>query len=231
MNFNDLQFLDNLSYFAQVAVVVFTILAATIQATKVFYLDPRVKELTNKEKNESQLTFSAFQSTITKRMDQIEAKQSQKSNPKPAKTKQDQIASPPITTQESEAAQQKIRELEAKLRPRTIPSDKIDELRLELSKLKGDSILITSVWGDQEAFSFATELKALFRSAGWIVDGVNQAMYTNPIKGVVIIVKNEAVTPKANFIFQFLNVLGVHSHGEIDPHNKFQLGLIIGAKE
>lgn len=124
----------------------------------------------------------------------------------------------------------RIEKLENKVQPRSLPSDKIDQLKIELSRIKGDTIMITCVWGDQEAFSFATELKNLFRSSGWIVDGVNQAAYNIPMKGIIITIKNDSAKDKANFIYQVLQVAGFDSYDELNEKEKFDISLIIGAK-
>jgi uncharacterized coiled-coil protein SlyX len=128
-----------------------------------------------------------------------------------------------------ESYQQKLSEVEEKTKPRVIPADKLTLIKDELSKHRGDSIVITCLMNDHEAFSFATQLKKLFESAGWTVDGVNQAMYSAPIKGVVIAIKDKSVEPKARFIFQILQFAGFPSHGELND-KLTSVELIIGSK-
>ena len=58
-----------------------------------------------------------------------------------------------------------------------------------LSRLKSLSPLkveITCVLGDTEGFSLASQLKDVFEQAGWKVNGVNQAVFTVPIKHLVL---------------------------------------------
>ena len=45
---------------------------------------------------------------------------------------------------------------------------------------------ITSVMGDQEAFQFASVIKAFLNDQGLSVDGVNQAVYTKPVRGQIV---------------------------------------------
>jgi hypothetical protein len=54
-----------------------------------------------------------------------------------------------------------------------------------LSKDKGKTITISSVMGDGEAFSFATQIKNYLSQLGYIVIGVDQGVYSEPIVGQV----------------------------------------------
>lgn len=45
---------------------------------------------------------------------------------------------------------------------------------------------IMCVLGDTEGFSLASQLKNIFEQAGWEVHGVNQGVFTNPIKHIVL---------------------------------------------
>jgi hypothetical protein len=48
---------------------------------------------------------------------------------------------------------------------------------------KKDVIDLTTVRGDQEAFQFASEIKQFLESENYNVNGVNQADFSNPVKG------------------------------------------------
>lgn len=87
--------------------------------------------------------------------------------------------------------------------------------------------------GDQEALTFSTQLKTLFQSSGWIVDGVNQAMYTIPIKGIILTIKADSVKhkQKAEHIFHLLNSIGFNSRGEVNSNIRFDVGIVVGARE
>lgn len=52
------------------------------------------------------------------------------------------------------------------------------------------NVSITSVMGDQEAFKFANIIKDFLSTNGYEVDGVGQAVYSEPVIGTVI-EKNE----------------------------------------
>lgn len=48
------------------------------------------------------------------------------------------------------------------------------------------AVEVVSVWGDQEAFQFATQVKNYLVGAGYTVSGVHQAMFNQPVLGQVI---------------------------------------------
>lgn len=125
--------------------------------------------------------------------------------------------------------QAKIESLEQKIKSRSIPTEKAVQFKNILSEIKNDTIKINSLMSDQESFSFATDLKWLFRSAGWTVDW-SQGMYNNPIIGVIVTIKSEANVNKGNLIIKAFESAGIEVKGEINPQNKFDVELVIGAK-
>lgn len=69
------------------------------------------------------------------------------------------------------------------------PGDRIldDRLAAQLRSLideqQFNGIRVTAVMGDQEAFGFASQIKNYLAGEGYSVDGVNQAVYSAPVKG------------------------------------------------
>ncbi|HTD98465.1 MAG TPA: carboxypeptidase-like regulatory domain-containing protein [Mucilaginibacter sp.] len=52
---------------------------------------------------------------------------------------------------------------------------------------KNEKINVTSVWGDSEAFGFATVISDFLKSKGYKkIDGVDQSMFTRPVVGQII---------------------------------------------
>lgn len=49
-----------------------------------------------------------------------------------------------------------------------------------------ETVTVTSVMGDQEAFQFASVIKAFLNDQGVTVNGVNQAVFSKPIQGQII---------------------------------------------
>ncbi len=51
---------------------------------------------------------------------------------------------------------------------------------------KKEVIDLVTVWGDQEAFQFSSEIKEFLVSNNYNVNGVNQAIFGTPVKGQII---------------------------------------------
>lgn len=66
---------------------------------------------------------------------------------------------------------------------RVLVDQNISQLKSKLGEQEFDAISITAVWGDQEAFRFATQIKNYLESEGYSVKGVNQGMFSEPIQG------------------------------------------------
>jgi hypothetical protein len=58
--------------------------------------------------------------------------------------------------------------------------------QLEAQLPKGKPVSVAAVMGDQEAFSFATQITEYLRSKGYAVDGVSQVVYSGPVVGQFI---------------------------------------------
>ena len=82
-----------------------------------------------------------------------------------------------------------------------------------LSSYKGSKITLNSIMGNQEAFVFAKRLKDILSSAGWVVDGVNQAIYTSPIIGTFVKVKNQQYPKRVDAIAESFKVAGIPLEG------------------
>lgn len=69
---------------------------------------------------------------------------------------------------------------------RTLDPRLKQSLVTNLKSLAPLDVDITCVLGDTEGFSLASELKGVFEQAGWKVNGVNQAVFTAPVKHLVL---------------------------------------------
>lgn len=77
--------------------------------------------------------------------------------------------------------------------PRKIDLTLTNQL-LVFAQNKDESIDITSVMGDQEAYQFATEIKNFLLSQGYKkVDGVNQALFNQPVIGQFLNRENSGI--------------------------------------
>ena len=69
--------------------------------------------------------------------------------------------------------------------PRRLDMGGQSQLRSLLPKDK--PVTVTSVMGDGEAFQYANEIKSFLVADGYTVDGVNQALYSEPKIGQGIV--------------------------------------------
>lgn len=64
--------------------------------------------------------------------------------------------------------------------------DPASAVQLEQNIPKDKPVKVTAVMGDQEAFAFASQITSYLKSKGYSVDGVNQAIYSQPVIGQFI---------------------------------------------
>lgn len=103
----------------------------------------------------------------------------------------------------------------------------IDKLKV----FKNSKIRLTTVVGDQEAFQFSTQLKEVFEAAGWIVEGINQAVFSGPVTGINIKVKSNKYPVRVNSIFESIKILNFIAKGIADTNlGEDEVELLIGAK-
>jgi hypothetical protein len=70
--------------------------------------------------------------------------------------------------------------------PRTLKSRDATASVAAAQQYKGTKVDLTCLMGDGEGIAFAHELKALLEDAGWQVEGVNQAVFSGPVEGIVL---------------------------------------------
>lgn len=92
------------------------------------------------------------------------------------------------------------------------------------------TVTITSILGDSESLQFAKKIKEIFEAAGWKVNGVNQAVFTNPIEGIHLEIKTAKFPLKPNIITNAFRVLNIIVHGHLNQNLDFDdAQLIIGS--
>jgi len=121
--------------------------------------------------------------------------------------------------------------IEKQAAPRSLSERQIKQIAANLGPAPGGGVSVTSVMGDQEAFMFAVALKSVLERGGWKVDGVNQAIYTNPIRGLIITVRNEPAPNAADRLLGQLNATGFTTVGNLNPNQpENSVWLIVGSK-
>ena len=128
--------------------------------------------------------------------------------------------------------EKKTNQIEEKIKDRYLNSSQQAFVIESLKKLEKGGIIINSVFGDQEAFQFAQQFKEIFQSAGWLVDGVNQSVFTVPFEGLIISISSEPPPMEANSINHLLQSLGFKVTGNIDKSQQpGSVALIVGKKQ
>lgn len=69
---------------------------------------------------------------------------------------------------------------------RLIPQHIIKNIAKSLEHLPQLNVGVTCILGDTESFSLATQIKSIFEMAGWKVHGVNQSVFTSPVKHLIL---------------------------------------------
>lgn len=110
------------------------------------------------------------------------------------------------------------------------PIDKINMINI-LKEFKGKGIRLVTILGNSEAFQFAHQIREIFEQAGWNVDGVDQAVFTEPIKGIIVKIKDKNIPKYIDSIIKAFNLLRITPTGFTNPdHNLDVVEVIIGAK-
>jgi len=124
----------------------------------------------------------------------------------------------------------KIKNIEGGIKRRKIPNDKRLLIIQALSKYKGEKILISTVFGDQEAYSFAYQMKLVFEEAGWEVVDLRRSIYDIPMKGLIILINNRTQEKKGLYLISVLKSIGLECRGEINENQAEDFILIVGTK-
>ncbi|MCB9262869.1 MAG: hypothetical protein H6607_10890 [Flavobacteriales bacterium] len=69
--------------------------------------------------------------------------------------------------------------------PRQLTNEAAGQLNQLISSKKGQTITVTCTMGDGEAFGYATQIKNYLTTNGISVNGVNQAVYSQPVIGQI----------------------------------------------
>ncbi len=222
MSFSDLQSLTKIVNIVQILAIIFIVLGGLLQASR-FFLDKKVDEfrMENQKKKiqESEKFIMELQMQLREKEGQINQVQE---FPKEQPVEEELIGEEPTPSYELDKPPGAVR---------VIPQDQLDNLIAKLSERKGEVIEITCVLGDQESLAFATQLKSVFELANWTVEGINQAAYAKPNEGLFLVLNDESIYPKAEFLFELFNSIGFQSVGKIDEDQERDLSIVVGIQE
>jgi len=90
---------------------------------------------------------------------------------------------------------------------------------------------VTCVLGDTEGFALASQIKNVFEKAEWKVSGVNQAVFSVPIKHLVLIFGKEPSPELQRTLSILFDSLGYPREAELDEKlGENALKIIVGSK-
>lgn len=129
-------------------------------------------------------------------------------------------------------AKQEATAVKERQQPRRLTPDQRTTLLKLLSAGRGTAVKITAMLGDGESKGFAEAIKSVLSEAGWIVDGVNQGLFTGQPIGLHIQVKDgTAPPPNTHLLGNSLIQIGILTTGAIKadlPPNAIEV--IVGHK-
>ncbi len=91
---------------------------------------------------------------------------------------------------------------------------------------------ITCLMGDQEGCGFATQIMDSLRSAGWQIRGLNQALLSNHLEGLFVVISPEDAATPPDGVMRLYNALrsaGLPVQGLRMKGTKGKFGLLVAA--
>jgi hypothetical protein len=133
--------------------------------------------------------------------------------------------------QRQEAAEAEVVKLQAKAAPRLLNEPQRQALIGALRNGQQREVKVTYVIGDAEAAQFANILRAVREAGGWRVNGFGQGLFSQPIHGLRIAVKQDPPPDAAIELFHALDRVGLAADGNLTPRlEEGQIELWVGSK-
>lgn len=110
--------------------------------------------------------------------------------------------------------------------PRQISQSAANALVGELRRLAPETVNVTALIGDPEAYQLAATIKDILAAAGWNVDGVDQAIFSGQPRGVVIEVRQP--TQALTVLLNWVGSIGLRPTGNHNP-GAARNAVIVGA--
>ena len=118
----------------------------------------------------------------------------------------------------------------AKSRNRSFSDEQVALMKRELSPQKGESVAIECPMGDVEACYLALEINLVFEASGWIVEEFLFAVQRTSGEALILRVKDESMTDRAERLSLLFASVGVPTTTQIDPEQLFNLKILVPAK-
>ncbi len=222
-----LQFLESASFWANVAVVVFTVLAA-IAGVFALYFASRLSVAKDADldrfKTESAKVIASADARAAeankKAAEAGEGTAKALSGAAEANERASRLELESLHQRERAAkAEKELLELQERIRHRSITAEQRGRLIAVLRDLPKGQVSVTCVLGDGEGLAFANQVVDVLKSAGWPVDGTNQGAFApnNPV-GFFVRVRNAANAPAhAHALLEAFNSVGIKLDGAQNP--------------
>lgn len=112
------------------------------------------------------------------------------------------------------------------LQPRQLSQAAANALVAELRKHPAETVDLTCIMGDTEGYQLASGLRQVLELGGWRINGVNQAIFSGPVKGVQV--ETPAVRASLEILLNWLGATGLKPQGVLNASAK-TVRLIVGA--
>lgn len=114
---------------------------------------------------------------------------------------------------------------------RTLSPELRQSLVANLKSIPSLNIEITCILGDTEAFSLASQIKSVFDEAGWKVNGVNQAVFSVPIKRLMLTFGNIPTPQLQQALAPLFDSLAYPKEAGLDAKlGEDNLKIVVGSK-
>jgi hypothetical protein len=114
---------------------------------------------------------------------------------------------------------------------RSIDPQMKQSLVANLKPISPLDVEITCVLGDTEGFALASQLKEVFQQAGWKVNGVNQSVFTTPIKRLVLSFGKEPSSELQSTLGPLFDSLGYPREAGLNKElGENSLRILVGSK-
>lgn len=114
---------------------------------------------------------------------------------------------------------------------RSLAPDFQSSLIINLKKIQALDVKITSVLGDTEGYAFAYQIKDVFEKAEWNVNGVNQAVFKRPVKGLMLTFGKEPSPELQRALSALFNSLGYPREAAVNEKlGENALEIVVGSK-
>lgn len=114
---------------------------------------------------------------------------------------------------------------------RVISQSAARQLAASLRSTKDYKLNITCIMGDNEGFALAEQIKGIFLEAGWNVAGVNQGLFSSPVRGLAMEFAEQPPSTLQRALLPLFEDLGYPKTANLNPKGtKHTVRIVVGSK-